>query len=242
MTSNNFDGDEFPLYKLYMLLTRILPENEHEELRGEMEESYWELIRKHHSKTDAMLRTSWQALMFVTGICFDNAVVKTGSFKEEALRLKDFLSKLYGILCLLFFPVLYFTPKALILFILLTFFSINYLLISLEWTFNHKNTLKFFGAGMALFMIASLLVVFFNSQQQQIFSVYMTAIGVTPAPWLTTLTVLALVTKTMGLKPRPSRTAFLLSAYRSSPQQAESLFFLAALQCASIFLVEIEKL
>ena len=115
MTSNNFAGGEFPLYKLYMLLTRILPENEHEELRGEMEESYWELIRKHHSKTDAMLRTSWQALMFVTGICFDNAVVKTGSFKEEALRLKDFLSKLYGILCLLFFPILYFTPKALIL-------------------------------------------------------------------------------------------------------------------------------
>ena len=226
MTSNNFAGGEFPLYKLYMLLTRILPENEHEELRGEMEESYWELIRKHHSKTDAMLRTSWQALMFVTGICFDNAVVKTGSFKEEALRLKDFLSKLYGILCLLFFPVLYFTPKALILFILLTFFSINYLLISLEWTFNHKNTLKFFGAGMALFMIASLLVVFFNSQQQQIFSLYMTSIGVTPAPWLISLTVLALVTLLFLLYYVSAWIIFLPTAYLvAGAWYSRSIFF-----------------
>jgi hypothetical protein len=58
MTSRNFKGSEFPLYRLYMLLTRVLSESEHEELRGEMEEFYWHLIEKHHSRTDAMLRTS----------------------------------------------------------------------------------------------------------------------------------------------------------------------------------------
>lgn len=194
MTSGNFNGSKFPLYKLYVFLTHILPENEHEELRGEMEETYRRLIRKYHSRTDAMLRTSWQALMFVTGICFDNAVVKTGSFKEEALRLKDFFMKLNGILYLLLFPVLYITPKALTLFILLTVMSLSYLSASFEWAFNHKNALKFFGVFASLLIVSSLLVVFFNSQQQQIFSLYLNAIGVTPTPWLTALAVAVIVT------------------------------------------------
>ncbi len=194
MTSRNFNGSKFPLYRLYMLLTCVLPENEHEELRGDMEETYWQLIRKHQSRTDAMLRTSWQALMFVRGICFDKAVVKTGSFKEEALRLKDFFSKLYGILCLLLFPVLYFTPGALTLFIFLTFISIGYLWVSFEWTFNHKNAVRFCGGVMALLTISPLLMVTLVPQQRQIFYLYMSASGITDAPWLTALTVLALVT------------------------------------------------
>lgn len=194
MTSRNFNGSKFPLYRLYVLLTRMLPENEHEELRGEMEETYWRLIKKYHSQTDALLRTSWQALMFVTGICFDNAVVKTGSFKEEALRLKDFFMKLNGILYLLLLPVLYITPKALTLFILLTVISLSYLSASFEWTFNHKNTLKIFGSGMALLIVSSLLLILFNPQEQQIFSLYMNAMGVTPKPWLTALAVAVIVT------------------------------------------------
>lgn len=194
MTSGNFNASKFPLYRLYMLLTRILPENEHEELRGEMQETYRMLIRKYHSPTDAMLRTSWQALMFVIGICFDNTVVKTGSFKEEALRLKDFFIKLNGMLYLLLFPVLYIKSKALILFIFVTVMSFNYLSASFEWTFNHKNAIKFFGAIAALFLVSSLLIVFFDSQQQQIFSLYLNAIGVTPTPWLTALAVAVIVT------------------------------------------------
>lgn len=193
MTSGNFDGSKFPLYRLYVFLTHILPENEHEELRGEMEETYRRLIRKNHSRTDAILRISWQALTFVIGICFDNTVVKTGSFKEEALRLKDFFSRLNVIGYLLLLPVLYVTPKALTLFILFTFISINYLLVSFEWTFNHKNALKFFGVFASLLIVSSLLVVIFNSQEQQIFSLYMNAMGVTPTPWLTALAVAIIV-------------------------------------------------
>ena len=90
MTCRNFLGSEFLHNRLYIRMTRVLPENEQEELRGETEELYRQLIIKHHSRTDATLRTLWQALMFVTGICFDNAVVKTGTFQEEALKIKSF--------------------------------------------------------------------------------------------------------------------------------------------------------
>jgi hypothetical protein len=48
MTRGNFKASEFPLDRLYMLLTRILPEIEQEELLGEMKELYWHLIEKHH--------------------------------------------------------------------------------------------------------------------------------------------------------------------------------------------------
>lgn len=145
MTGRNLNGSEFPLNRLYMLLTRVLPENEHEELRSETEELYRQLISKHYSRTDATLRTSWQALMFVAGICFDNAVVKTGTFQEEALRLKSFFGKLYGFCCILLLPVLYCTQGSLTLFILLTVMLIGWLSMSLEWTFNHKKVLKFHG-------------------------------------------------------------------------------------------------
>lgn len=194
MTSGNFKGSEFPLNRLYTLLTRILPENEHEELRGELKELYWHLIERHHSHTDAMLRTSWQALMFVTGICFDNIVFKTGTFQEEALRLKSFFSKLYGFCCILLLPVLYVTQGSLTLFILLTVMSIGCLSMSLEWTFNHKKTLIFAGGVVALLVIASLLMITLVPQQRQVFDLYMSAIGFTFTPWLTALTVLAIVT------------------------------------------------
>lgn len=194
MISRNFNGSEFPLNRLYMLLTHVLPENEHEELRGEMREFYRQLIRKRHSRTDAMLRTSWQALMFVTGMCFDNAVGKTGSFKEEALRLKDLFSKLYGFLWFMIFPVLYLTQGSITLFIFLIFISIGCLWMSLEWTFNHKNALKLFFFVVALLTISPLLVFTLVPQQQQIFDLYMSAVGFPDAPLLTALTVLTLVT------------------------------------------------
>lgn len=194
MTSRNFKGSEFPLNRLYMLLTRILPKNEHEELRGEMKELYWHLIRNYHSPTGAKLRTSWQALMFVSGICFDNAVVKTGTFQEEALRLKSFFGKLYGFCCILLFPALYFTQGSLTLFILLTVMLVGCLSMSLEWTFNHKKALTFCGGMAALLTISSLLMITLGPQQRQIFDLYMSAIGFTSTPWLTALTVLALVT------------------------------------------------
>ncbi|GAC1490212.1 MAG: hypothetical protein NVS2B14_02180 [Chamaesiphon sp.] len=104
-----------------MLLTLVLPENEHEELCGDLEETYWKLMSKHHSKTDAMMRTSWKALRCAIGMCFDNILFKTGSFKEEALRIKDFFSKLFVICSLLIFPVLYFPQGTLTLFILFVF-------------------------------------------------------------------------------------------------------------------------
>lgn len=194
MIDRNFNGSEFPLYRLYILLTRVLPENEHEELRGEIEETYWKLIRKHHSRTDAMLRTSWQALMFVRGICFDNAVFKTGTFKEEALRLKSFFGNLYVICYILLFPVLYFTQGTLTLFIFLTFISIGCLWMSFEWTFNHKKALRFCGFLVGLLTISSLLMIALVPQQRQIFDLYMSAIGFTSTPWLTALTISALVT------------------------------------------------
>lgn len=194
MTCRNFLGSEFPLNRLYMLLTRVLPKNEHEELRGEMKELYWHLIRNHHSRTGAKLRTSWQALMFVTGICFDNAVVKTGTFQEEALRLKSFFGKLYGFCCIMLLPVLYLTQGSLTLFILLTVMLVGCLSISLEWTFNHKKVLRFCGGVVALLTVSSLLMITLVPQQRQTFDLYMSAIGFTSTPWLTALTVLALVT------------------------------------------------
>lgn len=194
MTCRNFLGSEFLHNRLYILLTRVLPENEQEELRGETEELYRQLIMKHHSRTDATLRTLWQALMFVTGICFDNVVFKTGTFQEEALRLKSFFSKLYGFCCILLLPVLYFTPRSLTLFILLTVMLVGCLSISLEWTFNHKKVLRFSGGMVALLTISSLLMITLVPQQRQIFDLYISAIGFTSTPWLTALTVLALVT------------------------------------------------
>lgn len=194
MTSRNFNESEFPLNRLYMLLTRVLPENEHEELRSETEELYRQLIRKHHSRTDATLRTSWQALMFVAGICFDNVVVKTGTFQEEALRLKSFFGKLNGFCCILLLPVLYFTQGSLTLFILLTVMLIGWLSMSLEWTFNHKKVLKFGGGVVAFFTISSVLMITLVPQQRQYFDLSMSAIGFTSTPWLTALTVFALVT------------------------------------------------
>jgi len=196
MTSKKFKGSEFPLNRFYMLLTRVLPENEHEELRSETEELYRQLIRKHHSRTDATLRTSWQALMFVTGICFDNAVFKTGTFQEEALRLKSFFWKLYGFSYILLLPVLYLTQGSLTLslFILLTVISISLLSMSLEWTFNHKKAIRFGGGVMALLTILFLLMITLFPQQRQVFDLYMSAIGFTSTPWLTALTVFALVT------------------------------------------------
>lgn len=196
MRSRKFKGSEFPLNRLYTLLTRILPESEHEELRGELKELYWHLIERRHSRTDAMLRTSWQGLMFVTGICFDNIVFKTGTFQEEALRLKSFFSKLYGFCCILLFPVLYFTQWSitLTLFILFTCMTIGYLCMSLEWTFNHKNALKFYGCVVALITISTLLMITVFPHQRQMFDLYMSAIEFTSTPWLTALTVFALVT------------------------------------------------
>ena len=194
MTCRNFNGSEFPLNRLYMLLARVLPENEHEELRGEMREFYRQLIKKRHSRTDAMLRTSWQAIMFVTGMCLDNTVGKTGSFKEEALRLKDLFSKLYKILCLMIFPVLYLTQDSITLFIFLIFISIGCLWMSFEWTFNHKSALRFCGVVVALLTISPLLVFTLVPQQRQIFDLYMSDVGFPDAPWPTGLTVLALVT------------------------------------------------
>ena len=116
-------------------------------------------------------------------------MIKTGSFREEVLRLQGFLNKLNGILCLLLFPVLYFTPKSLSLFILFAFASIIFLSVSFEWTFNHQKTFKIFGIIAVVLIIASLLLVLFNPQQQQILSLSMSAIGVTLAPWLATLTI-----------------------------------------------------
>ncbi len=150
MTIENFKGSEFPLKRLYLLLTRVLPENEHEELRGEMKELYQLLIERHHSPTDAMLRTALQGLMFVTGICFDNVVFKTGTFQEEALQLKNFFGRLNGFCSLLIFPILCFNLSSPTLFILLTCLSISCLWISLEWTFNHKKVLRVYGAVMRL--------------------------------------------------------------------------------------------
>ena len=196
MTCRNFLGSEFLHNRLYIRMTRVLPENEQEELRGETEELYRQLIIKHHSRTDATLRTLWQALMFVTGICFDNAVVKTGTFQEEALRLKSFFGNLNGFCFLLLLPGLYFTQgsPSLTIIILLTVMLVGCLSMSLEWTFNHKKALRFCGGMVALLTISSLLMITLVPQQRQIFDLYMSAIGFTSTPWLTALTVLALVT------------------------------------------------
>jgi hypothetical protein len=121
-------------------------------------------------------------------------VVKTGTFQEEALRLKGVFGKFYGILCILIFPGVYLTHGTLTLFICLTWLAIGCLWMSFEWTFNHKRTIRYYGAAVALLMLISLLMFVLVPQQQQIFYLYMSAIGFTSTPWLTALTVLALVT------------------------------------------------
>ncbi|MBV8884687.1 MAG: hypothetical protein JO235_11920 [Chroococcidiopsidaceae cyanobacterium CP_BM_RX_35] len=162
--------------RFYTLLTNMLPENEHEELRGEMKELYWHLLEeKHHSRTEAMLWTSWQGLMFVTGMCFDNVVFKTGTFQEEAFRLKSFFGKLYGFCFILLFPILCFTQGSLTLLILLTVMSIGWLWMSLEWTFNHKKTLRVYGGVVALLAILLLLMITLFPQQRQVFYLYMSS-------------------------------------------------------------------
>ncbi len=65
--------------------------------------------------------------------------------------------------------------------------------MSLEWTFNHKNALKIYGGVVALITIPTLLMITFVPQQRQMFDLYMSAIEFT-SPWLTALTVFALVT------------------------------------------------
>lgn len=198
MTSRRFNENKFPLNWLYVLLTHMLAEDEHEELRGEMRRCYWRLLeKKRHSRTNAILRTSWRGLMYVAGAHNDNIFFKSGSFKEEALKLKDFFSKLYGISCLLIFPVLYFAQgiqQTLFIFLLLAL--ISWLCVSFEWTFNHKSALKFYSILTGFMMISPLLMITLIPEQRQIFYYYISTMGFTENLWLEGLSVFILLLST----------------------------------------------
>lgn len=184
-----------PLYWLYVLLTCVTPDIEHEELRGEMEESYWCLLdEQSYSRTGAILQASWAALMYVRGMHYDNIFFKTGSFEEEALKLKNFLQKSFGFLCILVFPILFFAQGAqqtLVLVLGLAF--VGWLCASFEWTFNHKSALEFFGILTGLGVILPLLIISLIPEQRQAIYYLISAIGFTNNLWIDGLSVFILI-------------------------------------------------
>lgn len=195
MTSRRFNENKFPLDWLYGLLKYVTPKNERDELRGEMRRSYWRLLeKKRYSRTDAILRTSWRGLMYVAGAHSDNIFFKTDSFKEEALKLKNFLERSFGFLSILVFPILYFAQEiqqTLILVLLLAF--VGWLCASFEWTFNHKSALKFYGILTGFVMISPLLVIILIPEQQQVFYYHLSAVGSTNILWIQALIFFILI-------------------------------------------------
>jgi len=151
MTKENFNGSEF-LYRYYMLLRYVSPRNEREEIRSEMVEKHIRLVRRCNSRAYATLYTALWALRFAIGIRYHHFVSAGYSFREEALRLKGFFSKLNGIFWLLLIATLCLNNGTLTLYIALASLLKGCLWLSFDWTFNHGFALKVYGV-VSTFMI-----------------------------------------------------------------------------------------